>query len=709
MIRPRDMRLPRRVVASRQAGFVLCGAALWALCSSARATPPEAASAPQALQTVTVQGVAYGAQAVHLPSTATVLDRERLTQGQQQVNLSETLNQVPGVVVNNRQDYAQDMQLSIRGFGADSPFGVQGVQMSLDGVPLTMPDGQGQSQLIDLPMIGAIKIIRGPFAALYGNSAGGVIEAYTEDAPDPAAASLATWLGPWGSRQSTLIGGARSGDLSAVAGLSDFRTDGWREHASASRQQFNTVLRWGDGGDDRYRLVFNALNQQGLDPGGQTLAEYQANPRGVAASSLSYDTRKSVRARQSGLSWEHRFDAADTLQLSVYGGSRSITQYLAFSGSFAQSAGGVVALDDAFGGTRATYSHQGLLASRPYTLAAGLDYGRENEFRKGYVNDLGTQGALRNDQYNVVDNTAAFVQADWKPTPALSLSGGLRHDRVAFESTPGADAPLASGTGGTARYAATDPVLGLLYKLDAANRVYADWGRGFVTPTFYQLAYRPGNQPGLNLGLQPMHLNNRELGWRGDFGRLRAQAALYDITADNQIVVDTNTGGRTTYMNAGSTRRYGTELSLDARLPGHLQASAGLSLMHIRFVGGPYDGASMPGAPQEQAYAALTWRPLLSSPALRGFYTRISLLGRSHVYVDSSNHATPAAGWVALNWAAGVEQRSGPWKLSEFLRVDNLADRGYVGAVVVNSSSNQYYEGAPGRAFSAGASITREF
>ncbi|OIQ89582.1 Fe(3+) dicitrate transport protein FecA precursor [mine drainage metagenome] len=697
----------RRPTPSRCATLWACGAALAA---PAGAAPlPPGASAPQQLQIVTVQGVAYGAQAVRLPSTVEVLGRARLTQGRQQVNLSETLNQVPGVVVNNRQDYAQDMQLSIRGFGADSPFGVQDVQMSLDGVPLTMPDGQGQSQLIDLPMIGAMKVIKGPFAALYGNAAGGVIQAYTEDAPDPPAASLSSWMGPWGSRQTTLIGGGRSGRVEAIAGLSDFRTDGWRIHSGASRKQFNTVLKWTDGDGNRYSVVFNALDQRGLDPSGQTLAEYRADPRGVAPSSLAYGSRKTARARQSGLRWEHSFDAADALQLSAYAGTRSITQYLAFSGSFANSAGGVVALDDAFGGITATYSHKGLLAARPYTLAAGLDYGRENEFRKGYVNDFGAEGALRNDQYNVVDNTAEFVQADWQFTPTLSFSGGLRHDSVAFEATPGADAPAASGTGGAARYAANDPVLGVLWKLDRANRLYGDWGRGFVTPTFYQLAYRPNNQPGLNFALLPMHLNNTELGWRGKFRGVRAQAALYSISADNQIVVDTNTGGRTTYMNAGSTRRYGAELSLDVQLPAHLQASIGLTEMHIRFVGGPYAGATLPGAPQQQAYAALTWRPPLAAPALRGFYTRLSLLSRSRIYVDSQNLATPATGWVALNWAAGVEQRDGPWKLSEFVRVDNLGDRTYVGAVVINSSTSQFYESAPGRALSAGLSLTREF
>lgn len=688
----------------------LLGAGLVSLaglpCARADSGPGDP-TATQQLPTVSVQGVAYGAQAVRLPSTISVLGRRDLTEGQQRVNLSESLNQVAGVVVNNRQDYAQDMQLSIRGFGADSPFGVQGVQMSLDGIPLTMPDGQGQSQTIDLPMIGAMKIIKGPFAALYGNAAGGVIQAYTKDAPQPPAVSLGTWLGAWNSRQSTLIGGGSSGSVDGIAGLTDFRTDGWRDHSAATRRQFNTVLHWNAGGDDRYSLVFNALNQDAQDPGGLTLREYQADPRQVEAAALQYDTRKSVRNRQVGLNWQHRFDAADTLQLSAYGGTRAITQYLPFSGGFKLSAGGVVSLADTFGGTNMTWSHSGQLAARPYTLAAGLDYGRENEFRKGYINDNGTQGTLRNDQFNTVDNIAEFVQAHWELTPTVSLSGGVRHDAVNFGSTPGADAPLAAGTGGGARYSSTDPVIGVLWKVDARNRLYADYGHGFVTPTLYQLAYRPDGQPGLNFALQPMHLHNSEVGWRGNYGRVHAQAALFYVTTDNEIVGSSN-NGRTTYTNAGSTRRYGAELSVDARLPGHLESRVSFNAMRVRFDGGALSGNTLPGVPERQLYAALTWRPPLASAALQGFYTRVSMLARSRVYADNLNTAS-APGWASFDAAAGVEQNHGPWKLSEFVRVDNITDRTYVAALVINDANQRYYEAAPGRNASVGVEINRSF
>ncbi|MGA8008961.1 MAG: TonB-dependent receptor, partial [Thiomonas sp.] len=665
-------------------------------------------SAAQSLAPVMVQGVAYGANAVALPSTISILGQRALTQGQPQVNLSESLGQVPGLIVNNRQDYAQDMQLSIRGFGADAPFGVQGVYMTLDGIPLTMPDGQGQSQIINLPTVGGMKIIKGPFAALYGNAAGGVIQAYTRDAPDPPSLSLRTWTGDWGSSQTTLLGGGSSGAWSGIAGLTHFRTDGWRQHSSATRNQFNGTLHWAPHPDDTFSLVFNALNQDALDPGGLTRAELEQDPRQVDPAILTFNTRKTVRNRQTGLVWEHRVDADNTLRMSVYGGTRRIKQYLPFTGSFGQSAGGVVDLHDTFGGTTADYTHRGELAARPYTLAAGLSYGRLNEYRKGFVNNDGIDGALRNDQFNTVDNLAQYVQGHWEITPRLSVSGGVRHDAVRFNSTPGTDAPLSAGTGGNARYSSTDPVIGLLYKLDAHNRVYADYGHGFVTPTAYQLAYRPDGQPGLNFALQPMHLRNTEVGWRSQYGNLRLDGALYYITTDNQIIVAGSSGGRTTYTNAGSSRRYGTDLSLDAALPAHFSARLAYSLIQVTFVGGPYDGNTLPGVPRQQLYAALTWRPPLHSPALQGFYTTVSALVRSQVYVDANNSAA-AQGYGALNWGAGIEQRHGPWHLSEFVKVNNLLNRNYVAAVVIADHNGRYYEAAPGRNTIVGLQITREF
>ncbi len=696
------MKHPRRSLIALLVAAAAPAAAASPAHAAAPHAPAPAASTPQVLPTVVVQGLSYGHGA--LPSAVTVLGRRALTEGQPQINLSETLNRVPGLIVNNRQDYAQDMQMSIRGFGADSPFGVQDLRLVLDGIPLTMPDGQAQSQVIDMPMLGGVKVIKGPFVALYGNAAGGVLEAWTRPAPRRPEATLSNWSGAWGTRQTVLSGGARSGAWSGVAGLTDMRTGGWREHSQATRQQFNAVLRRDDGGSDRYSVVVNALNQDAQDPAGLTRAELEQNPRGVAPAILSYDTRKTARNRQIGVSWHHRFDAADAMQLALYDGTRRVVQFLPFSGNFGTSAGGVVDLRDAFGGARAQFTHAGELAARPYRLAAGFDYGRENEWRKGWINNLGTQGGLRNDQYNTVDNFAQFVQAHWQLGHGVELSGGVRHDQVRFGSNTASDAPFDAGSSGGAHYASTDPVVGVLWRIAPGQRIYADYGHGFVTPTAYQLAYRPDGQPGLNFALQPMHLRSAEVGWRGRAGALRVDAALYHVDTDNQIVVYKSIGGRTTYVNAGNTRRSGLDLGLHARLPADLHARLAYSLIDVQFVGGPYAGHAMPGVPRQQLDSALSWRPR----AMPGLYATLDWQLRSQVWVDAPNSAA-AQGWGVLNASLGTRQHAGRWTLHEYLRVDNVLDRQYVGAVVIADSQGRYYEAAPGRNAGVGIELTRGF
>ncbi|MGH8335530.1 MAG: TonB-dependent receptor domain-containing protein, partial [Gammaproteobacteria bacterium] len=182
----------------------------------------------------------------------------------------------------------------------------------------------------------------------------------------------------------------------------------------------------------------------------------------------------------------------------------------------------------------------------------------------------------------------------------------------------------------------------------------------------------------------------------------------YYITTDNQIVVNSSTGGRTTYINAGNTRRYGTDLTVDATLPAHLSAHLAYSLINVQFEGGPYNGNTMPGVPRQQLYAGLTWRPPLQSPALQGFFTTVSTLVRSQVFVNGQNSAA-AQGYGAMNWATGIEQRRGPWHLSEFVRVENLFNRNYIAAVVIADSNGAFYEAAPGRNVIAGIRITRDF
>ncbi|HUB89988.1 MAG TPA: Plug domain-containing protein, partial [Dyella sp.] len=121
-----------------------------------------------------------------IPAALSVTSVAPANAGQPGVNLSEALVGVPGVLARDRQNYAQDEQFSIRGFGARSSFGVRSIRLFVDGIPATLPDGQGQISDFDLNMGGRLEVLRGPFSVLYGNAAGGVVQLWT--APGTAVA-----------------------------------------------------------------------------------------------------------------------------------------------------------------------------------------------------------------------------------------------------------------------------------------------------------------------------------------------------------------------------------------------------------------------------------------------------------------------------------------------------------------------------------------
>src|ERR687894_1983736 len=154
---------------------------------------------------------------LEVPASVERIYGDEIREGRPQVNLSESLGRVPGITVQNRQNYAQDLQISSRGFGARSTFGVRGIRLIADGIPATMPDGQGQAATFALGSAERIEVLRGPFSSLYGNAAGGVILVDTQDGPDPPAGEASLWIGSYDSWRAALKFGGQFARLNAIA------------------------------------------------------------------------------------------------------------------------------------------------------------------------------------------------------------------------------------------------------------------------------------------------------------------------------------------------------------------------------------------------------------------------------------------------------------------------------------------------------------
>lgn len=701
---------------------VLAAAVLAALQASAQTAQP----AEPTLRTVVVtpaQGVAQ--EAFDTPASVDVVSGEQLRNAQLQVNLSESLVRVPGVVAFHRQNYAQDLQISVRGYGARSTFGVRGLRLYSDGIPATAPDGQGQVSHFDLSSAGRLEVLRGPFSALYGNSSGGVIALFTADGAPGLQAEAGAALGSDGVRRQNLRFAGEQGAWNWNLDATHFETDGFREHSAATRNGFNGKVRWKASADTRLTFVANAVDMPDVqDPLGLTRAEFEANPRQASGAALQFNTRKSVDQQQVGAILEHRLNEVHGLKVTTWRGQRGTEQFQAIPQGpqiAPTHPGGVIALDRDYRGIDAQWIAKMRAGAHPLTLTAGVMTDELKEHRQGFrnfvVSTLGVMGALRRNEDNRVRSSDQYAQGTWT-SERVSLTAGLRHSVVKFASR---DRFIAAGNGddsGSARYEATTPVLGAVLHVSDRLNLYAAAGKGFETPTFNELSYRPDGQPGLNFALQPARSRQWEIGVKAEPARdWRINAALFRARTSDEIVVASNTGGRSTFQNAGATRRRGFEAALAGRWAEAWSAYAALTWLDATYRS-PFTcvsaacpapgnlvapGNRIPGIPRISAYAEVAWkhRPWGLETALEARH-----IGR--IAVDDLNSDFTSAATL-FNLRVSLAQNWQRWTFREFLRVDNLAGRRYVGAVIVNEGNRRYFEPAPGRTWLLGLNATYAF
>ena len=675
-------------------------------CATLAAT---AAGAQQ--ETITVTTTRIPQPGYDLPAAIDAVDARDIREDNAMVNLSEGLNRVPGIAVQNRQNYAQDLQISSRGFGGRATFGVRGVRLIADGIPATMPDGQGQAATFDLASADRIEVLRGPFASMYGNSSGGVVQIFTADGVGRAVVDAGAFFGSDGLRKANLRAGGVAGGLNYMANVSRFETDGYRDHSETTRDQWNTKLRLALG-PGRLTLLASGLTQRDTqDPLGLTREQFEDNPRQADASAFTFNTRKSIHQAQGGAVWDASLSTCDVVSARVYLGDRQVEQFLSQAGDTPLSSGGVVDLDRTFGGAGLRWTRTFPGAMQPLTVSVGVEHDRLQERRRGFVNNAGTAGAIKRDEDDTVSNTDAYLQAEWTLTPDWILSGGARRSTVRFVSRDDYVQGANPDDSGAVTHRRTTKVAGVLFKASPGLRLYANAGEGFETPTFAELAYRPGGLTGLNFALQPARSRHYELGAKArPAPGLRINAALFRIDTRDEIVTNSSSGGRTDFRNASRTTRDGVELALEARLAGGFEANLAYSGINARFSeafssGGATvpAGRKLPGVPRSLLYADAIWR----HPA-RGMHAAVEVRHVARVFVNEAN-SDAAKAYTIGSVRLGLEQQPGAWRFKEFVRIDNVTARRYAGSVIVAEARGRFFEPAPGRNWLAGVEATYSF
>ncbi len=670
------------------------------------AAPAWAQTAPDVLPTVQVEGNAEAQRRFDSAASQTSVTVDGFRTASPLVNLSELLFAQPGVVVMDRQNYAQDLQIAVRGFGSRSTFGVRGVRILVDGIPATSPDGQGQAATAQLASAGRIDILRGPLAQQYGNSAGGVVQVFTRDPKPGGGAAASVSAGAYGLRVADASFDFGDRQLGGLLDISHMRTDGWRDHSAAERTQLNGKLVARPSSDTTITALVNLFSQpRAQDPLGLTAAQLRANPRQAPTVADTFNTRKSVDQNQLGLVLDQRLGAQDRIQARVYGGTRDLTQYLSMNGAALTSAGGVVDLERRYGGAGLSWTHTVPTASGlPLSWTLGASADRQRERRQGFVNNNGTAGALRRNELDRAGNDDLFGQVDWQATPQWRFIAGARSTRVKLSVDDDYVTAVNPNDSGSRTYRQTSPALGAVWSVLDNLNLYANAGRGFETPTLAEMAYSIGST-GPNFGLSAAKSKQVEIGAKWQAALFDLQAALFQARTRQEIVPAATVNGRTVFQNADAVVRRGAEFAVTGKPWGAQRWVPRLAYTHLdAYFDSAYSNAGgvavrrgnqLPGTARNTAQLGLDASP--------GFGwrvgTEVSLSAKAFAD-DLNTQAASGYGVVALK--AGREFKSGGVNWYAWGRLDNLFDRSYAGSLIVNDGNARFYESAPGRRLTVG-------
>lgn len=647
----------------------------------------------------------YEQKILDTAASVNVVTSSQIHNGQAENNLSEPLNRVPGIFALNRQNYAQDLQISSRGFGANSTFGTRGIRLYVDNIPGTVADGQGQISHIDLPSTERIEVIRGPFSVLYGNSSGGVISVFSEDGGPKNNIQPYFELGSYSQRKAGIKASGLYKNTNYLFDVGDFHTDGYRVHSAADRFNANSKIKFRPVSDSVITFVANNVNLSAQDPLGLTAAQLAANPKQAGNNAISQNTRKTVLQTQTGFTIDTRIDQKNQLLFTPYYGQRHVTQFLAATNN------GVIDLKRDFYGMDSKWIHKDQLIGMPLTFVGGVDFNENDDQRQTYQNNGGIQGALGQTYRMSAKNFDQYAHIDWRLLERLALNFGARNSQTNLSSISN-NPSLNNTSSGSHAYQALTSMVSLQYYLSEVSNVYVSYGSSFDTPTLNQVTYN-SSFTGSNFGLNAATTKQVEIGFKSKLSKsAQIILALFNANTSNDIVVGASSLGRTSFTNAPKTNRQGIEASAQFILPHQFELNMAYTLLNAT-VKEAYlnnntyvlSGNRIPGVPNQGLFSELLWvKPNKSIEAA------VEARVNGSMAVNDINSPSMATGYAVLNLRTMFRQEiAGGWSLSQFFRINNILNRSYVGSVIVNQTSSQFYEPAPTRNWLVGAKANYQF
>jgi iron complex outermembrane receptor protein len=655
------------------------------------------------VETVTVTATRVEKAPNDIPAAIDVIGKDDVQFARPQIGIDESLAQVPGVFLQDRYNFAQDTRISIRGFGARANFGIRGVRIFVDGIPETLPDGQGQVDSVDLGSVERISVLKGSASALYGNASGGVILIDSELPPDVPMVEARSSYGEFGLAKNQLKFAGTAGKLGFMANVSDMEMDGYRAQSRVEGRQLNGTLRYDFDATSDLQLAVNYTDQPvSDDPGALTRAEVAMNPRAAAPAALTFDGGEALEQTRVGLAYTKSIGDRHSFTVRNYYVWRDFVNALAFR------AGGAVTIDRFFVGGGGSYTNRGTIGGKENRLVVGVDIDHQDDDRRRFDNNFGVLGNLTFDQNETVESTGIFVQNELKLSDRWELTLGVRHDEIEFDVT---DRFVSDGNdSGDLKLEETSPTFGMLYRLNSRINLYSNISTSFETPTTAELA-NPTGGGGFNPALQPQLAKNYEVGIKGSLSdRSRFSLAVFRVNVEDELIPFEIPGfpGRSFFRNAGESKRKGIEVGIATTPITGLDLSLSYTDSDFTFSefvdagGNSFAGNKIPGLPDQLLHAEASYRHG------SGLFAAIEALSVSNVFVDNAN-TQKNDGYTLTNVRAGYAVDRGRWGWSVFGGASNLFDEEYNANVRINAAAGRFFEPGPGSNFYGGVGVKYRF
>lgn len=646
-----------------------------------------AAPSAHAIDEMTVSATRVEHDLLTLPfsvSTVTADDVQR----RQMLGLDESLLRVPGMFFNGRYNSAQDLRISIRGFGARANFGIRGIKVYVDGLPSTVSDGQTSLDDLDLSNVERVEVLRGPAAALYGASAGGVINIRTQSGPVTPFVEAGTVLGQYGQDRVMLKGGGQAGALNYFVNGSYLDYDGYRDHAETRQGIVNTKLAYTFADGSVGQLIVRGANAPTAnDAGGLAGADLAAlGRRGSRQRNTDLHAGEAVQEEKVGLSWHKNMGVHEFTVRNYY-------NWRDFDGFLPVVDGGAVTFRRFFYGGGGQYSNSTALFGHANRVTIGFDVETMTDDRKRYANLGGVRGALGFDQDENADTAGVYLQNEFSVTSQLSLQAGLRYDHTHFAIDDRFITPTNGDQSNKLSFDELNPMVGALYRFNRAVNFYVNYATAFETPTFTEFA-RPADVNALGgfANVAAQHTRGYEIGFKGVvLERINYQLAYFDMQIEDEVTTVENKNGRAFFNNADTERR-GLEASMNAEIMRGLTFSTAYTYSDFsfdRFAKFPgVEENELPGVPMHNFYAEFSYRHA------DGWFAKWDINYVSSFYADNAN-SVAVPDYTVSNLVFGRDVRVGNTLVTPSFGVNNLFNEKYNQAIRIQESNQRYFEPAP--------------